>query len=125
MFGDMPAFSGFSVNDLAAAQQFYVDVLGLKLLDENMGLNLGLDGGGRLFIYEKSDHVPASFTVLNFIVPNIDEAVSALREVGVEFQRYKNINPSTDIARGKTVGQGPDIAWFTDPAGNILAVIET
>lgn len=125
MFANTPAYAGLSVSDLEAAEGFYCGLLGLRLLDDSMGLHVELGGGGELFIYQKADHVPANYTVLTFEVPNIDHAVSDLKKMGIEMQRYKHINPSTDIHRGKMTGQGPDIAWFTDPSGNILAVIET
>ncbi len=122
------AFSGFSVDNLAKAKEFYTKKLGLKLTDERMGLGFDLPGGGQLFIYEKPDHAPASFTVLNFVVDNIEQAVKELKDKDVEFESYDEEMISTDkqnIARGKTSGQGPDIAWFKDPAGNVLAVLES
>ncbi|HSX45143.1 MAG TPA: VOC family protein [Candidatus Saccharimonadales bacterium] len=120
-------FSGFSVDDLAKAKDFYVKVLGLKLRDDSMGLNLGLPYGGEIFIYDKKDHQPASFTILNFVVDDIDKAVDELVTDGVEFEHYNNMPMNQDekgIARGLSVNQGPDIAWFKDPAGNILAVLQ-
>lgn len=120
------AFSGFSVDDLSKAKEFYTQILGLKLNDETMGLNLGLPGGGAVFIYPKDDHQPATFTILNFVVENIDKAVDELTSQGVEFEHYDN-GPKTDekgIARGRAVNMGPDIAWFKDPAGNILSVLQ-
>lgn len=125
MLRDIPAFSGIAVDDLDVAKDFYCSVLGLELLSETMGLRLRLGGGGELFLYEKPGHRPAEYTVLNFVVPNIDHAVSELKQRGVQFTHYKDLNPSTDILRGKLAGRGPDIAWFTDPAGNILAVLES
>ena len=122
------AFSGLSVNDLEAARKFYTDVLGLTLDDETMGLQFKLPGGGALFIYPKEDHQPATFTALNFVVSNIDEAVDELAKQSVQFERYDNIPGGQDekgVARGLSAGQGPDIAWFKDPAGNILAVLQT
>ena len=122
-------FSGVSVNDLAAARTFYVDLLELRLIDENMGLNLELPNGGRLFVYEKPDHMPASFTVLNFVVNDIDAAVDELLEKGVTMQRYELghgiAQDEKGIMRGLSANMGPDIAWFTDPAGNILAVLQS
>jgi len=120
-------FSGLSVNDIEKAQEFYVDTLGLALQDNSMGLQLELPGGSQLFIYEKQDHQPATYTALNFVVADIDETVDQLRSLGVTFEHYDNLPASQDdkeILRGKAAQQGPDIAWFKDPAGNILAIIE-
>lgn len=121
------AFGGFSVNDLAKAKAFYVDTLGLKLVDDKMGLQLELPGGGQLFIYDKPDHQPATFTILNFVVDDIDEAVDHLvSDHSIAFERYDNMPGDQDekgILRGKAAGMGPDIAWFKDPAGNILAIM--
>ncbi|HSX44449.1 MAG TPA: VOC family protein [Candidatus Saccharimonadales bacterium] len=122
------AFSGFSVNNEAKAKEFYVNTVGLKLNGEDMGLNFNLPGGGKLFIYPKDDHQPATFTVLNFVVEDIDEAVDALKDKGVKFEHYDlGGGAKTDakgIMRGKAAKQGPDIAWFKDPAGNILSVLQ-
>lgn len=121
-------FSGISVNNLEAAKQFYLDVLGLKLASDKMGLELELPGGSRLFIYEKAGHVPATFTVLNFVVKNIDETVDELAAKGVTFEVYDLGNGAKQddkkILRGQAANMGPDIAWFKDPAGNVLAVIQ-
>jgi catechol 2,3-dioxygenase-like lactoylglutathione lyase family enzyme len=121
------AFSGFSVNDLAKAKQFYTETLGLKLTDDKMGLQLDLPNGGAIFIYDKPDHQPASFTILNFVVENIDEAVDELVKSGVTMEHYDNMPAPQDdkgVARGLAANQGPDIAWFKDPAGNILSVLQ-
>ena len=121
------AFSGFSVTDIDKARQFYTQVLGLTLEDETMGLRLKLPGGGTLFIYAKEDHQPASFTVLNFVVDDIDATVDELMKQGVSFEHYDNMPGKQDnkeILRGRSVNQGPDIAWFKDPAGNILSVLQ-
>lgn len=119
------AFSGISVKDLDEAKEFYGKTLGLKLGDDKMGLDFALPGGGRLFIYSKDNHEPAGFTVLNFIVEDIDEAVDTLTEEGVKFEEYEGFHQDEKlIARGKTTNMGPDIAWFKDPAGNILSVIQ-
>ncbi len=120
------AFSGFSVDDQAKAKQFYTKILGLKLDNDKMGLELILPGGGHLFIYPKDDHRPATYTVLNFVVEDIDQAVDELIELGVKFEHYDG-ELKTDkkgIARGSEVGMGPDIAWLKDPAGNILSVLK-
>jgi catechol 2,3-dioxygenase-like lactoylglutathione lyase family enzyme len=125
MFSAVSSFSGFSVDDLAKAKIFYTETLGLKIASEEMGLKLRLPGGGTVFAYPKSDHQPASFTILNFVVTDIDAAVDELTKRGVVFEHYDN-GPKTDakgIARGKAQNMGPDIAWFKDPAGNILSVL--
>src|SRR5690242_4294009 len=118
MFQPKASFSGFSVDDLAKAKEFYTQTLGLKLDKEGFGFSLHLLGGGRAFIYPKSDHQPASFTLLNFQVDDIDEAVDELTKRGVKFERYEGIEADAKgIARGISKKQGPDIAWFKDPAG--------
>lgn len=121
------AFSGLSVNDLAKAKQFYTETLGLQLDDDKMGLQLSLPGGGQLFIYEKEDHQPASYTALNFVVEDIDQSVDQLANHGVQMEHYDNIPMKQDekgIARSPSPDMGPDIAWFKDPAGNILSVLK-
>jgi len=120
-------FSGLSVDSLDKAREFYTQILGLTLEDETMGLQFRLPTGGALFIYLKNDHHPATFTVLNFVVENIDDAVDELIRQGVSFERYDAMPVHQDdkgVLRGLSVGQGPDIAWFKDPAGNILAVLQ-
>jgi catechol 2,3-dioxygenase-like lactoylglutathione lyase family enzyme len=116
-------FPGFSVDDLAAATAFYRDTLGLKVVDTGMGLDVFV-GATHIFVYPKDDHVPATFTVFNFEVADIDAAVDELVAAGVTIQKYEGA-PQDDkgIARGKAAGMGPDIAWFTDPAGNVLSVL--
>ena len=124
MLADSPAFSGFSVNDLDAARSFYVDTLGLRVTDvPEMGglMRLKLGSGADVLVYAKPDHVPATFTVLNFPVPDVEKAVDELAGRGVDFQRYEN--PPTD-EKGIMRAGGPLIAWFTDPAGNVLSVIQ-
>jgi catechol 2,3-dioxygenase-like lactoylglutathione lyase family enzyme len=119
------AFSGFSVDDLAKAKEFYADTLGLKVDPDGVGVRLHLPGGGTVFAYPKKDHQPATFTILNLVVDNIDEAVDDLTNRGVRFERYED-GPKTDakgILRGKAENRGPDIAWFKDPAGNFLSVL--
>ena len=122
MLADSPAFSGFSVNDPAAARRFYEDTLGLRVSDEGMGgmMRLDLGGGSTVLVYPKADHTPASFTVLNFPVPDVEKAVDELTGRGVRFEQYEN--PPTD-AKGIMREGGPLIAWFTDPAGNVFSVI--
>jgi catechol 2,3-dioxygenase-like lactoylglutathione lyase family enzyme len=116
-------FSGYSSNDIAAARRFYVETLGLEARDAMGGLDLRFPNGQRVFIYPKPDHRPATFTVLNFVVPDLAAAVEKLTGAGVEMERYPGIEQDQQgIAHGN--GQGPDIAWFADPAGNIIAVIQ-
>ncbi len=124
MFQPVSSFSGFSVTDAEAAKQFYTEALGLKLVDETMGLRFELPGGATVFAYPKADHTPATFTILNFVVDDIDAAVAALGEKGVVFEQYENMTDEKGIARGISHNQGPDIAWFKDPSGNILAVLQ-
>lgn len=127
MLKDSPAFSGYSTNDMAKAKEFYGQTLGLNVDDDNeMGfLTVTLATGGKVLIYPKGDdHQPATFTVLNFPVKDVDATVDALTAQGVEFEHYDNDYMKTDakgIARGD---QGPTIAWFKDPAGNILSILE-
>ncbi len=122
MLRDSHAFSGFSTNDIAAARQFYGETLGLEVTEDNGMLNLQFGNGGRGLIYPKDDHQPATYTTLNFPVPDIDAAVDALTAAGISFERYPD---SGQDERGIMRRWGPPIAWFKDPAGNILSVIET
>jgi predicted enzyme related to lactoylglutathione lyase len=123
MFNKTKAFSGFSVDDIAAAKEFYGETLGLDVSEEYGMLTLHIDQGGDIVIYPKEDHTPATFTILNFPVDDVDQAVATLSERGVTFERYEGFGQDEKgIARGD---QGPPIAWFTDPAGNILSVLET
>ena len=116
------AFSGFAVNDLAAAKRFYGDTLGLRVSEDDGLLTLHLGGGREILVYPKPDHVPATFTILNFPVVDIDAAVDAMAERGVRFERYDGFEQDErGIDRS---GDGPPIAWFTDPAGNILSVLQ-
>jgi catechol 2,3-dioxygenase-like lactoylglutathione lyase family enzyme len=122
MFADTPVFSGFAVDDLAAARKFYGEVLGLKVSEDHGLLTLHIAGGREILAYPKPDHVPATFTILNFPVDDIDRAVDELTARGVAFQRYDSFDQDDKgIDRS---GDGPPIAWFTDPAGNILAVLQ-
>ena len=121
MFHDSQAFSGFSSNDVPKAREFYAQTLGLEVTEENGMLTLHLAGGGRVLIYPKDNHEPATFTVLNFPVDDIDKAVDQLIEAGVEFERYEGAGQDE---RGIARQYPPPIAWFKDPAGNILAVLE-
>jgi catechol 2,3-dioxygenase-like lactoylglutathione lyase family enzyme len=125
MFQPKTAFSGFSVKDLAKANAFYTQTLGLKVVEEGGGLQLHLPGGGTVFAYPKDNHQPATFTMLDFVVDNIDEAVDELKSRGVSFERYEGMpQDEKGIMRGISQHMGPDIAWFTDPSGNILAVLQ-
>lgn len=128
MITALSSFSGISVSSITEARSFYVDTLELALNDDSMGLMLELPGGGQLFVYEKPNHVPANFTVLNFVVEDINSTIDHLSgHHGLTFERYDNLPADQDergVLRGKAAGQGPDIAWFKDPAGNILSVIE-
>ncbi len=127
MFKPQAVFSGISVNDIAKAKEFYNKTMGLELDNEEMGLQFKLPGGGALFVYDKQDHQPATFTVLNFVVSDIDQAVDELTNQGVQFERYDNMPAPQDekgVLRGLAANQGPDIAWLKDPAGNILAVLQ-
>ena len=126
MLGESKAFSSFSINDLAAARKFYTEVLGLDVEQMPQGLSLRLAGGSSVFLYAKPNHTPASFTVLNFRVDDVDTAVAELKKRGVTFEVYDLPDLKTDangIARGGA-GRGPTIAWFKDPAGNILSVLK-
>ena len=125
MFQSAGSFSSFSSNRIDESRRFYGEVLGLQLEEAMGGLHLALPGGGRVFIYPKDDHEPATFTVLNFEVDDIDAAVDALNERGVQTKIYSDDQfPSDDkgIVRGGP-DFGPDIAWFRDPAGNVLSVL--
>ena len=122
MFKDTKAFSGFSVNDIQKAKEFYGKTLGLEVSESHGLLNLHLAGGATVLIYPKPNHTPATFTILNFPVGNIEEAVDELTKKGVRFERYK-VTPKTD-EKAVFRGGGPLIAWFEDPAGYILSVLE-
>jgi predicted enzyme related to lactoylglutathione lyase len=124
MFKETKAFSGFSVNDLAAAKAFYGQTLGLEVEEIPAGLTLKIAGSNGTLIYLKDNHVPATFTILNFPVADIDHAVDELTKRGVTFEQYEHLTDERGIARGIASGQGPDIAWFQDPAGNILSVLQ-
>jgi catechol 2,3-dioxygenase-like lactoylglutathione lyase family enzyme len=126
MFKPKAAFSSFSVDSLAKAKEFYTRTLGLQVDDPGMGLRLHLPGGGTVFVYPKDDHQPATFTILNFEVDDIDQSVDELTNRGVQFEHYEG-DLKTDekgVARGLSPNRGPDIAWFKDPAGNILSILQ-
>ena len=120
------AFSGFSTNDIARTKKFYAQTLGLEVTEEHGMLTLELAGGGTVVIYPKDNHEPASFTVLNFPVEDIDQAVDELTTAGVRFERYEGFDhDERGIVRSNSSQHGPSIAWFKDPAGNILSVLQT
>jgi len=122
IFKNTKAFSSFSVNDMQKAEAFYGQTLGFEVSETEEGLSLNLKGGNEIFIYPKPDHTPATFTVLNFVVDDVDQTVDDLTQLGVHFQIYNEGELKTDekgIFRGK-----PKIAWFKDPAGNFLSVLE-
>ena len=122
MFENTKAFSGFAVPDIAAAKAFYGDTLGIDLTEENGMLTLHLAGGRDTIVYPKPDFTPATYTILNFSVDDIEMAVDELAARGVRFERYDDFDQDEKgIAR---VEGGPPIAWFTDPAGNILSVLQ-
>ena len=122
MFENTKAFSGFSVDDIGAARQFYGDTLGLNVTEEDMGLlSLHIAGGTEIMVYPKENHAPATFTILNFPVDDIDAAVDDLATKGVSFERYDGFEQDE---KGIARDGGPQIAWFKDPAGNILSVLQ-
>ncbi len=124
MFGNTKAFSGFAVDDLERAKQFYAETLGLEVTEENGMLTLHIAGDRPILVYPKPNHTPASFTILNFPVDDIEPAVDQLAARGVVFERYEGTPAATD-EKGIFRGGGPLIAWFTDPAGNVLSVVES
>jgi len=122
VFKNTKAFSSFSVNDLEKARVFYGQTLGLDVSESKEGLSLHLKGDNEIFIYPKPDHTPATFTILNFAVDDVDQTVDDLTQLGVHFQIYNEGELKTDdkgVFRGK-----PKIAWFKDPAGNFLSILE-
>ena len=121
MFTHTEAFSGFAAPDIDAARRFYGDTLGVETSIESGILTLHIAGGRDIIVYPKPDHEPAAYTILNFPVDDIDAAVDALTERGVEFERYEGFSQDE---KGIMRGQGPEIAWFRDPAGNVLSVIK-
>lgn len=124
MFTTDHAFSGFSVDDIDAARSFYRDTLGLEVADAPMGfLSIRLTSGAEILVYAKPNHEPASFTILNFPVDDVDAAVDELHARGVQTKIYSDEEFPTD-PKGIMRGDGPDIAWFRDPAGNVLSVLK-
>jgi len=120
MLGSAPAFSGYSVDDIPAAKRFYGDLLGVAVTEENGMLVLHTPGERTTLLYPKPDHQPATFTVLNFQVDDVEAAVDALTGLGVTFEKYEWVDEKGINRQG-----GPLIAWFRDPAGNILSVLES
>jgi catechol 2,3-dioxygenase-like lactoylglutathione lyase family enzyme len=120
MFKATKAFSGFAVDDLAVAKKFYGETLGLDVTEENGLLRLQIAGGIPVLVYPKPNHTPADFTILNFPVPDIEATARELAERGITFERYSDDHDELGIHRG----QGPLIAWFKDPAGNVLSIIQ-
>jgi predicted enzyme related to lactoylglutathione lyase len=125
MFKDTPVVNGFSTNDIAKAKEFYGETLGFTV-EENMGiLTLQFGGGGRTFVYPKPNHEPATFTIMNIIVTDIEKSVDELVAKGVQLEHYDDMHmDEKGIAWGKKADMGPNIAWFKDPAGNILSLLE-
>lgn len=121
MLGSSKAYSGFSVDDIDAARRFYGETLGLRVTEANGMLTLHMGGGAEILVYPKPNHQPATFTILNFPVEDIEATVDQLVQRGVAFERYEG---SQQDERGIQRENGPPIAWFTDPAGNILSVLE-
>ena len=117
-------FSGFSVNDIAKAKAFYGDVLGMDVAEDHGMLAISIGAGKRVLAYPKDNHEPATFTILNIPTDDIDGAVADLRGKGVTFEEYEGITDASGIARGIENNMGPDIAWFKDPAGNIVSVLK-
>jgi catechol 2,3-dioxygenase-like lactoylglutathione lyase family enzyme len=118
------AFSGFSVDDIPRALDFYSRVLGVDVVEANGMLSLAIGGGKSVLVYPKPNHVPATYTCLNFPVEDIEAAVEALTSAGIEFEHYDGMTDEKGIARGISSGEGPDIAWFKDPAGNIISILQ-
>jgi catechol 2,3-dioxygenase-like lactoylglutathione lyase family enzyme len=123
MFKGTKAFSGFSVSDLQQAKEFYGQTLGLDVSESNGLLQLHIAGGTSILVYPKENHTPATFTILNFPVQDVEQAVDELTGRGVRFESYNEGDLVTD-EKGISRGGGPKIAWFKDPAGNILSVLE-
>lgn len=125
MFRNTKAFSGFSVSDLQQAKHFYGDILGIEVNGHPMGLlELHIKGSNHILVYPNPDHEPATFTLLNFPVSDIDQAVDQLSEKEVEFEQYQGEIQTDQKGISRANSGGPSIAWFRDPAGNILSVIE-
>ena len=128
MFNNGRAFCSFSVDDLEKAKEFYGKTLGIRIeVYEDMGMKLHLPGDSMIFVYPKSNHQPASFTILNILVDDINEAIESLNNRGIKLIQYDNQHIPQDnkgVHRGLRLGKGPDIAWFEDPAGNVLSILQ-
>lgn len=125
MLQQSKAFSSYSVNDLAKAKRFYGDILGLTIVDNPMGIiELHWENGNKIILYPKPDHLPATFTVLNFPVNDLEATVDTLMEKGITFEQYDGEIKTNKKGIFRSEGNGPNIAWFKDPSGNILSVIE-
>lgn len=125
MLKQSKAFSSFSVNDIEKAKKFYHDILGLNVADNSMGIiELHLENGNKIILYPKPNHLPATFTVLNFPVNDLEATVDALIEKGISFEQYEGEIKTDKKGIFKSEGNGPDIAWFKDPSGNILSVMK-
>jgi predicted enzyme related to lactoylglutathione lyase len=125
VFRNNDAYSGFSVDDIAKAKEFYGETLGLEVSEGTMGeLTIKLGSGGKLFVYSKPNHVPATYTMLNFVVPDIHRAVDDLVAAGVQMEHYDMPQIKTDAKGITRAPEGFDVAWFKDPAGNIIAVLD-
>lgn len=122
MLNPNDAFSGFAVDDIEKARQFYGETLGMEVAEEHGFLRLSIGGDKSVFVYQKDDHWPANYTILNFPVEDVDQAVDELTRAGVQFEHYDKPGFRTD-ERGIARGMGPAIAWFRDPSGNILAIL--
>jgi catechol 2,3-dioxygenase-like lactoylglutathione lyase family enzyme len=121
MFKNTKAFSGFAVDDVDKAREFYAETLGIEVSEENGLLTLHIAGDRPTLVYARPNHTPAEYTILNFPVDDIDQAVDDLTARGVQFERYEDFDQDE---RGIMRGEGPPIAWFKDPAGNVLSVIK-
>jgi catechol 2,3-dioxygenase-like lactoylglutathione lyase family enzyme len=121
MFKNTKAFSGFAVDDVDMAREFYAETLGIEMSEENGLLTLHIAGDRPTLVYPRPNHTPAEYTILNFPVDDIDQAVDDLTARGVQFERYEDFDQDE---RGIMRGEGPPIAWFKDPAGNVLSVIK-
>lgn len=123
MFNPLKSFSSFSVNDIAKARQFYEN-LGIESEDQMGGLQLKLDGDRKIFVYLKPDHQPAVYTILNFLVKDLKEAAGQLKDKEISLEHYDNLTNDEGLAGTESDAEGPKIAWFKDPAGNILSILE-
>jgi predicted enzyme related to lactoylglutathione lyase len=124
MFTYTSTFSSFSIDDIEKAKDFYGSILGVTVAETPMGLELQVKGNAPVFLYHKSDHVPATFTVLNFVVPDIEQAVDSLTAKGVAFEHYEGAMKTDEKGIMRSQGNGSEIAWFKDPAGNFLSLIK-